>query len=698
LTQTLSNAKAVRLFKKSLRHESYKNNIEPTSPDKDVLEEAFQHYQSIYERRAPNFDADPVLPPLSTHDAPIRVPFDKFDIADIIKNYPTHKSGGPDNFDCRLFQTLRHEDSFLQTLHLLFSIFYRAARTPKDWNESLIFLLLKDKDQPFAHNTRPIALTNLLRRFYEKLLLKEWLNEPWAKLHPAQAGFRKGFNTMTQILCSEELSVRKLISIFLDIKAAFDRVPHQRLLDILIARGCPIHTVFIIYGLMMKDCMSYLLVNCLRLMLPIERKHGVFQGSILSPFLFDIFIDPLAQDLNPEPSQVPSCLFYADDIQLKADNVVEAQRLTDICQRWAMSNGMTWGIAKCGVVGSPSPIKLGEETIPAVEWYKYLGVPHGRKGVLWELFLEQKVAKFSSLVNGLLAKRRSWSFKSRIIIFKLFIRSVADYCLPLITIWMKQQPKDTQTRMDKLLTQMSKLSLTFLFDFDTPKTLLEHLTAMGSIQTRNELLEASLCAQLHNISPDNPLTHYLSQGAFLALRRSLLWPATHNKLWQDYKVFCEANPLLNRTWKTFSKHYILDTQLKLSGVLQHYVLSRCRDKSSTDSCLLLPLQPATTALKWRQNKLFLSRICPVCNDNFNRSHLNTCQVLPSSLHSVQNNPRFIKDVADIAQAISSKPTGLQQDFNYTVLDYLLNEKKYEDFATAIAHLDDILLRKTSDTR
>ena len=84
--------------------------------------------------------------------------------------------------------------------------------------------------------------------------------------------------------------------------------------------------------------------------------------------------------------------------------------------------------------------------------------------------------------------------------------------------------------------------------------------------------------------------------------------------------------------------------------------------------------------------------------SFNRSHLNSCQILPADFFSLQNDARFIKDVAEIANGITLKPQKNQQEFNYTPLDYLLNEKRYEDYTKALTHLDAILIRKTADTR
>ena len=54
---------------------------------------------------------------------------------------------------------------------------------------------------------------------------------------------------------------------------------------------------------------------------------GVHQGSVLSPFLFNIVFDYLLKDFVTEPNV--TSLFFADDVALISNNVADLQRTLD---------------------------------------------------------------------------------------------------------------------------------------------------------------------------------------------------------------------------------------------------------------------------------------------------------------------------------------------------------------------------------
>ena len=119
---------------------------------------------------------------------------------------------------------------------------------------------------------------------------------------------------------------------------------------------------------------------------------GVGQGAVLSPLLFNLVINGLAAavrrvhggvavGLGADAPRV-STLLYADDLVILADTPEQLQRALDAAYQWARQWRFTFGVrpTKSAVLcvhpprRMPPPLRLGDDVIPYVTEYKYLGV------------------------------------------------------------------------------------------------------------------------------------------------------------------------------------------------------------------------------------------------------------------------------------------------------------------------------------
>ena len=116
------------------------------------------------------------------------------------------------------------------------------------------------------------------------------------------------------------------------------------------------------------------------LRLSLSQNPREFQGSVLSPILYALFINGLIDELNRAnlgveitPGYILACLLYADDIVLLANDRKNLQKMLDIVAEYARKWRFELNPKKSEVVvfGTPYPprdlkMKLGQHTLKQV--------------------------------------------------------------------------------------------------------------------------------------------------------------------------------------------------------------------------------------------------------------------------------------------------------------------------------------------
>ena len=171
-------------------------------------------------------------------------------------------------------------------------------------------------------------------------------------------------------------------------------VDHTRLSTLLASRGCPDHIHRLIRSLTFQGLRSRVLVNN-QSSSWFSRTRGVLQGSPLSPYLFNIYIDELISESNGGSTGIPQCLFYADDGVLLARGLDSLRSLIDILTEWSTRAHIAVNVKKCGIIvgrvasldGVAGSIYVSRRILPVVEVYNYLGFPVKSRGIDFHEYL-----------------------------------------------------------------------------------------------------------------------------------------------------------------------------------------------------------------------------------------------------------------------------------------------------------------------
>ena len=244
-----------------------------------------------------------------------------------INNINIYKSSGINNISSRILK-----DIWQIYPELLLNILNKAIQLgnfPNVWKHGTVIPIPKIPNPQQVGDLRPITLLPLPGKIMERLIhnkLYPYLEENGI-LTPRQNGFRKQhgtpdtiFKLITQII--DNINKKKVtVAVFIDFKKAFDTLDHT----ILIQKLSKIN----ISPTLLKWFGSYLtgrsqvtyMNSCTSPTATLT--HGVPQGSILGPMLFNLYINDLPEVV------LSDMILYADDSVLFAS----ANSLQEACQK-----------------------------------------------------------------------------------------------------------------------------------------------------------------------------------------------------------------------------------------------------------------------------------------------------------------------------------------------------------------------------
>ena len=333
------------------------------SPKNDIsLDQFFDHFKNLassdieneeedVETFLRNFDADYQNESTSRFEELDRR-ITQEEIKRSIKNLSRSKSPGGDNLLNEYF--IEGMDVLLKPFELLFNVILDSGCFPSQWTEGTIIPLYKKGAQDATNNYRGITLISCLGKLFTSVINQRLIE--WSTANDistdAQFGFKPDHSTVDAIFVLQNIiemylsKKQRLYCAFIDLKRAFDTVYRNGLWYELIKYGVDGKIIRLLRSMYssVKSCVRHL--NCLSDFF--KSDLGLFQGEIMSPILFSLFINDIESSLQVNTLEGITLdqitiylLLFADDAVIISDSKEGLQsslsQLESYCKKWKLT-------------------------------------------------------------------------------------------------------------------------------------------------------------------------------------------------------------------------------------------------------------------------------------------------------------------------------------------------------------------------
>ena len=296
------------------------------------------------------------------------------------------KSAEVDNLPAELVHA---GEAMIDILHVICSKIWQTGNWLTQWTQSLIITLPKKGNLKMCQNHRTISLISHPSKVMLKILLNRLQPQAEEIIAEEQAGFRVGRSPTEQIfnlrvvMEKYQQHQQDLYHVFIDFKKAFDRVWHAALWTTMHKYNIGANLITIIKSLYEKATSAVLYNGNTGDWF--RTTVGVRQGCLLSPTLFNIFLEKIMTDeLENHEGTVKiggrtiTNLHFADDIDGLAGKEEELENLVKKVETTSTAYGMEISPDKTKIMsnnanGLTKTIKVKGYNLEAVTNFKYLG-------------------------------------------------------------------------------------------------------------------------------------------------------------------------------------------------------------------------------------------------------------------------------------------------------------------------------------
>uniref|UniRef100_A0A8D8Y176 Craniofacial development protein 2 n=3 Tax=Cacopsylla melanoneura TaxID=428564 RepID=A0A8D8Y176_9HEMI len=436
-----------------------------------------------------------------------------------IKQTKEGKAAGLDQVQAEFFKLF--DDKQMIWLTSIFNSIHASGKIPNEWLKSEFITLPKKPGAKVCGDYRTISLMSHILKLFLKVIHRRIYRLCEDEIAPNQFGFRNAVGTR-EALFSVQVLFQKCRDVSCDVYAclidyqkAFDRVKHEKMIEILKKTGIDGKDLKIISNLYWHQTASLKIED--ENTDEVEILRGVRQGCILSPSLFNLYsehifreaLDNLEEGISINGLRLNN-LRYADDTIIFADTIEGLQRLMNKIHETSTQYGLDINTGKTKfMIISKKEINgvnlfINNTRIERVTKYTYLGTSINES---WDNSQEIKsrIGKARSIFNSMSAafKSHNLTLDTKVRLLRCYVFSVLLYGVETWTL-----TKDTSNRLEAfelwLYRRILKISWT---------QKVTNVTVLQRMKKTKELLNTVKCRKLQYLGHimRNPARYELLQ-------------------------------------------------------------------------------------------------------------------------------------------------------------------------------------------
>lgn len=367
-------------------------------------------------------------------DRDLNGPISDTELCQALQHMKNNKAAGTDAIPAEILKLLIPENGLLGVmewelngnqppmwlaLKRLVNLQWETAIIPSMWRSSVVVSIPKKGDLSIMDNYRGISLMGTSLKLLLTIVTQRLgkVCEEQLLFTKAQAGFRKleecVIQSATLLEICKRRSIREMqtVVVFVDIKKAYDTVPHEALMRKLHAYGIRGRMLQYIRALYAESTIQVRSGDppVYQLSDPVPLLRGLRQGCPLSPILFNVFINDILDGMDqlglgvsiPGVEERIQGLLFADDLAVTAHDGPEVERMLECLSQWLRDNEMAVGIGKCGIMvaggvednamleATPERWCINGARIPIVQEYRYLGIMFNMRLEVADMMVER---------------------------------------------------------------------------------------------------------------------------------------------------------------------------------------------------------------------------------------------------------------------------------------------------------------------